>query len=245
MPFDNPAQTQSEPASSRLESRLRLLRNVPAGHLFIHEIYRSIQGESTHAGLPCVFVRLAVCQLRCSYCDTPHAFHSGSNLSRTEVRARTLALCQPGDLIEITGGEPLLQPEVLPLMRDLADSGHLILLETSGSVDVAPVDPRVRVILDIKTPGSGEAAANHWPNIDRLKPTDEVKFVIDSRADWEWSLQIIREYELCRRCPVLISPAFGQVLLPELARWILDSGLPLRLQIQLHKLIWNPSARGV
>src|SRR5271167_1987138 len=156
--------------------RLRPLQRKAAGTLVIHEIYRSLQGESTFAGLPCVFVRFTACHLRCVYCDTPHAFSQGETMSLDDVVARALALGD--DLVEITGGEPLLQLEVYPLMSRLADAGKTVLLETSGALDTDAVDPRVRIILDIKTPGSGEVATNVWSNLDRLKPTDEVKVVV-------------------------------------------------------------------
>jgi 7-carboxy-7-deazaguanine synthase len=223
--------------------RLKPLVGKPAGSLVVHEIYRSIQGESTFAGLPCVFVRLTACHLRCGYCDTPHAFHEGEILALEEVLVRALALGDP--LVEITGGEPLLQPEVLPMMTRLADEGRTVLLETSGAVDTAPVDPRVRIILDVKTPGSGEVEANCWANLDRLKPTDEVKFVICDRDDFDWSIGQIRAHRLADRCPVLIGAAFGRLDPAELAAWVLETGLPLRLQVQLHKILWDPSARGV
>lgn len=223
--------------------RLRPLLGKPAGMLVVHEIYRSIQGESTFAGLPCVFIRLTACHLRCRYCDTPHAFHEGTTLAVEEVAARALAL---GDrLVEITGGEPLLQAEVFPLMTRLADAGRTVLLETSGSLDIAPVDPRVRIILDLKTPGSGEAAANLWENLGRLRATDEVKFVVADRGDFEWSIEQIRAHRLIERCPILIAPVFGRIEPADLAGWVLDSGLPLRLQVQLHKVLWDPEARGV
>jgi 7-carboxy-7-deazaguanine synthase len=221
------------------------LRGKAVGTLVVHEIYRSLQGESTFAGLPCVFVRLTACHLRCVYCDTPHAFHQGETLSLDEVLARTLDLARPGDIVEVTGGEPLLQAEVYPLMARLADAGKTVLLETSGAVATDRVDPRVRVILDLKTPGSGEVAANVWANLDRLQPTDEVKFVICDRADFDWAASTIRAYRLHERCPVLLSAAFGRVAPTELAAWTLDSGLPVRLQVQLHKILWDPKARGV
>ena len=223
--------------------RLRPLAHKPAGSLVVHEIYRSLQGESTYVGLPCVFVRLTACHLRCGYCDTPHAFHEGRIISVDEVVGRALAF--GGNLVEVTGGEPLLQAEVYPLMTRLADAGRTVLLETSGGVDTSAVDPRVRVILDLKTPGSGEVAANVWSNLDRLRPTDEVKFVICDRADFDWSAAQVRAHGLADRCPVLISPAFGRVNPTDLAAWVLESGLPVRLQIQQHKILWNPSARGV
>ncbi len=223
--------------------RLRPLFGTAAGTLVVHEIYRSLQGESTFAGLPCVFVRLTACHLRCGYCDTPHAFNQGETMSVDGVVAQALAL---GDeLVEITGGEPLLQLEVYPLMSHLADAGKTVLLETSGAIDTSAVDPRVRVILDIKTPGSGEVEANVWSNLERLRPTDEAKFVVCDRADFDWSVGIVRKHHLIGRCPVLLSPAFGQVKPAELAEWILESRLPIRLQLQQHKILWDPLARGV
>lgn len=223
--------------------RLKPLEKKPPGALVVHEIYRSLQGESTFAGLPCVFVRLTACNLRCGYCDTPHAFTQGEVLSLDEVVERALALGD--DVVEITGGEPLLQPEVYPLMTRLADAGRTVLLETSGAVDTAQVDPRVHVILDLKTPGSGEVEANCWANLGRLKPTDEVKFVLCDRADFDWAVAQVREYGLTDRCPVLFSAAFGRVSPTELAAWVLESRLPVRLQVQLHKILWDPAARGV
>jgi 7-carboxy-7-deazaguanine synthase len=232
------------PAPGRTtDLRLKPLEGKPAGSLVVHEIYRSLQGESTFAGLPCVFVRLTACHLRCGYCDTPHAFHQGQTLTLDEVVARALAL---GDrLVEVTGGEPLLQPEALPLMTRLADAGRTVLLETSGALDIGPVDPRVHVILDLKTPGSGELEANLWENLARLKPSDEVKFVVCDRADFDWAVAQVRAHHLVDRCPVLLSPVSGRVSPSDLASWILQSGLPLRLQLQLHKILWGPSARGV
>jgi 7-carboxy-7-deazaguanine synthase len=223
--------------------RLKPLERKPAGTLVIHEIYRSLQGESTFAGLPCVFIRLTACHLRCVYCDTPHAFHQGETLGLDEVVDRALQL---GDsLVEITGGEPLLQSEVYPLMTRLADAGKTVLLETSGAIDTGRVDLRVRIILDVKTPGSGEVEANIWKNLDRLQPTDEVKFVICDRADFDWAVAVVREHRLIDRCPVLFSASFGQVSPTELAAWILESRLPVRLQLQQHKILWDPKARGV
>lgn len=223
--------------------RLRRLDGVPDGSLLIHEIYRSLQGESTFAGLPCVFVRLTACNLRCVYCDTAHAFHEGEPMTVDAVVDRVLAMGDP--LVELTGGEPLLQPGAVPLMARLADAGRTVLLETSGSIDTAAVDPRVRIILDLKTPGSGEVAANHWPNLPRLKATDEVKFVVADRYDFQWACACIAEHRLAERCPILMGPVFGKVTPAELAGWILDSGLPIRFQLQLHKVIWSPDARGV
>jgi 7-carboxy-7-deazaguanine synthase len=211
--------------------------------LKIHEIYRSLQGESSWAGQPCVFIRLTACHLRCSYCDTPHAFHQGEWIATEDVLNQALAF--PDTLVEVTGGEPLLQEEVYPLLRGLADAGRTVLLETSGACDTSRVDPRVRIILDVKTPGSGEEAANHWPNLDQLRPTDELKFVVCSRADFDWSARLIREKRLTERCTVLISPVAGQVDPTELAAWVLESGLQVKFQIQLHKLLWGAETRGV
>ncbi len=241
------AATDAPPAPaerpSPLSRRLRPLLGKPAGMLVVHEIYRSLQGEGLHAGLPCVFIRLTACHLRCGYCDTPHAFQQGEILALEDVVERVLAF---GDsLVEVTGGEPLLQPEALPLMTRLADAGRTVLLETSGAIDMSPVDPRVRIILDVKTPGSGEAGANDWSNLDRLMPKDEVKFVVCDRDDFLWAIDCVRRHRLTERCPVLFAPASGQVDPADLAAWILESGLPVRLQIQLHKLLWGPEARGV
>ncbi len=226
-----------------ISHRTALLRTVPAGELLIHEIYRSLQGESTFAGLPCVFVRLSVCDSRCSWCDTPHAFTQGERLSRGTVLERALAFDCP--LVEITGGEPLLQPDVFPLLTELCDAGKTVLLETSGAHDVSRVDPRVHIIADLKCPDSGECDRNFWPNLDRLKPTDEIKFVIASRRDWDWAAETIRSHGLDRRYHVLVSAAFGHITTRDLAEWVLASGLNMRMQLQMHKYIWDPTARGV
>ncbi len=213
------------------------------GELIVHEIYRSIQGESTFAGLPCVFVRLTACLARCTWCDTPHAFNEGKAVSLEEVIERVLAFGCP--LVEITGGEPLLQEETLPLMARLADAGLTVLLETSGLVSIEGVDPRVRVVMDIKCPGSGESANNLWTNLGHLKPVDEIKFVIASREDFDWMLEVVQRHELDRRFTVLVSGVFGAVEPVMLAEWVLESGLPLRMQLQMHKYIWAPETRGV
>jgi len=226
-----------------LARRLRPIADRPAGSLVVHEIYRSIQGESTYAGLPCTFVRLTACHLRCNYCDTAHAFNQGEALSVAAVLARTLAT---GDsLVEITGGEPLLQAEVYPLMTQLLNNGRTVLLETSGAVGTSAVDPRVVVILDVKTPGSGESASNVAANWDRLRPTDEVKYVVSSRGDFDWSVAHIREHAIHDRAVILMGAVHGRVNPTDLAAWVLASGLPIRLQIQLHKILWAPDARGV
>lgn len=223
--------------------RLALLHDKPAGQLLIHEIYRSLQGESAWAGLPCVFVRTAVCDARCTWCDTPHAFNQGEAMTVEAVVEKVHSLDCP--LVEVTGGEPLLQAEVLPLMARLADAGMRVLLETSGAHDVGPVDRRVHIIMDLKCPDSGECENNRWANLDVLKPGDEIKFVIASQRDFDWAVEIVKKYDLADRFPLLCSPVFGTVSPRQLAEWILDSGLQLRMQLQLHKLIWDPKARGV
>jgi 7-carboxy-7-deazaguanine synthase len=223
--------------------RVALLQTKPVGQLLIHEIYRSVQGESTFAGLPCVFVRLTVCDARCVWCDSPHAFNQGSPYPLDEIVRRVQAYHCP--LVEITGGEPLLQEEVLPLMTQLADQGLTVLLETSGAHDVSRVDARVHIIMDLKCPDSGEWANNYWPNLDMLKPTDQIKFVIASRRDFDWTVQTIRDHDLDRRFTVLLSPVFGAVEPVDLANWLLAAELQVRMQLQLHKYIWDPQARGV
>jgi 7-carboxy-7-deazaguanine synthase len=228
---------------SSTAQRLQPLANKPAGTLLIHEIYRSAQGESTWAGLPCVFVRLAVCDLRCTWCDTPHAFTQGTLWRPDDIVARVRSFATP--LVEITGGEPLLQPEVFPLMTSLADLGLTVLLETSGARDIAPVDRRVHIIMDLKCPDSGECAQNRWDNLRLLKKTDEIKFVIASRADFDWAAETIGSHQLQKRFTVLLSPAFGLATPRELAGWLLESGLQVRMQLQMHKYIWEPNARGV
>jgi len=225
------------------DHRLRPLDDLKPGELLVHELYRSIQGESSYAGLPCVFVRTSVCNLRCRWCDTPYAFNQGSKIPRADVLAKVLSLDTP--LVELTGGEPLLQAEVLPLMSELCDAGKTVLLETSGSITVEPVDRRVHIILDLKCPDSGESEANLWSNLDVLKPTDEVKFVVASDRDWYWAAETVKRLKLESRFTVQISAAFGEVTLKQLAEWILQSGLNVRLQIQAHKYIWDPKERGV
>lgn len=224
--------------------------------LRINEIFHSIQGEGTRAGLPCVFVRLTGCHLRCAYCDTEYAFHEGGWMSLDEVVARVRAYsCS---FVEVTGGEPLLQPDVHPLLARLADEYPTVALETSGALSIAQVAPRVIRIVDVKTPSSGESHRNLYENLDLLTPRDELKFVIGDRRDYEWSRELVRTRELARRCVVLFSPVLGLPvpdphlrlhqghLAPErLARWILEDGLNVRLSLQLHKYIWSPAARGV
>lgn len=211
--------------------------------ILINEIFQSIQGESSFMGMPCVFVRLTGCNLRCTWCDTEYAFYEGRPMSVDEIlnEVRTYACT----LVEVTGGEPLAQEGALELMRRLADDGYEVLLETGGSLSIAKVDPRVRRIVDLKCPGSGMHKQMLWENIGLLKPTDEVKFVIASREDFDWSVAVITRYGLLSRCAVLMSPVFGEVQPVDLARWILDSKLPVRFQLQMHKYIWEPEARGV
>ena len=212
--------------------------------LTINEIYRSIQGESTWAGLPCVFVRLTFCDLRCSYCDTAYAFYAGSKMTLPEIIARVLAFeCS---LVEITGGEPLLQRNVLPLMKELCDLGKTVLIETSGAHDISEIDPRVHRIMDLKTPGSGESKRNRYENIAHLAPRDEVKFVIGSREDYLWSKQKLAEFSLLERCgTVLFSPIFGRIDPREIVDWMLEDNLKVRFQLQMHKFIWAPETKGV
>jgi 7-carboxy-7-deazaguanine synthase len=211
--------------------------------LKVCETFYSILGESTSAGLPAFFIRLTGCNLRCRYCDTAYAYEGGRRMSVAAlVKA---ALAHPTGLVLVTGGEPLLQAETLPLLSRLADAGLTPLLETNGSLPIAQVDVRVQRILDLKCPGSGMAKHNHWDNLQVLTPRDEVKFVVSDRADFTWALKVVRKYQLTARLPVLISPVFGEVGPQEAAAWILDSGLPLRLNLQLHKYIWGPEARGV
>jgi 7-carboxy-7-deazaguanine synthase len=212
--------------------------------LTINEIYFSIQGESTWAGLPCVFVRLTFCDLRCTYCDTEYAFYEGKKQTLGEIADAVLGYDCP--LVEITGGEPLLQKNVFPLMTLLADAGRTVLLETSGAHDISEVDPRVHRIMDLKTPGSGEVERNLFSNLEYLTPRDEVKFVIGSRADYEWSRALVREHQLAERCrAVLFSPIFGRIDPREIVEWVLADNLPVRFQLQMHKFIWTPTQRGV
>ena len=212
--------------------------------LTINEIYRSIQGESTWAGLPCVFVRLTFCDLRCSYCDTAYAFYAGNKMTVPEIIERVLAFsCS---LVEITGGEPLLQKNVLPLMKQLCDLGKTVLIETSGAHDISGIDPRVYRIMDLKTPGSGETERNRYQNIPYLTKNDEVKFVIGSREDYLWSREKIAEFDLSERCgTVLFSPMFGRIEPREIVEWLLEDNLAVRFQLQMHKFIWSPEMKSV
>ena len=212
--------------------------------LTVYEIYTSIQGESTHAGRPCTFVRLAACDLRCAWCDTPYAFSGGRKMSVEEVVSRVSELGCP--LVELTGGEPLLQKGAIPLMQRLLATGHQVLLETGGHVSVAEVPEPVVRIVDVKCPGSGEAGRMHWPNLDLLRPHDEVKFVLKDRADYEYARDVVRRHGLATKvAAVLFSPVHGVLDPQQLAEWILEDHLPARLQLQLHKYIWSPETRGV
>jgi 7-carboxy-7-deazaguanine synthase len=211
----------------------------------VTEIFYSIQGESSYAGLPCAFVRLTYCNLRCVWCDSEYTFAGGEELSVDAVLERVRAYACP--LVEVTGGEPLVQKrECCELVRRLCDGGYTVLVETGGGLDVSPLDARAVKILDVKCPGSGEAGRNHWPNLERLGPRDEVKFVVKDRADFDYALGVIDRYRLGERAPeVLISPVWGAVAWADLAAWVLASGVRARLQLQLHKLIWGAEARGV
>jgi 7-carboxy-7-deazaguanine synthase len=212
--------------------------------LTINEIFYSIQGESTYAGRPCVFVRLTACDLRCSWCDTAYAFHEGRKQSLDEVLAEVERLDCP--LVEVTGGEPLLQDDVYPLMQSLLDRGRTVLLETGGHRSTANVPRSVITILDVKCPGSGEAHRNDWSNLDRLRPHDEVKFVVKDRADYEYARDVITKHRLGGRvAAVHLSPVHGVMDLRQLSEWAMADRLPARLQVQLHKYIWDPDTRGV
>lgn len=212
--------------------------------LTINEIFHSIQGESTFAGEPCVFVRLTACDLRCAWCDTPYAFTEGRKRTIDDVLAEVERCGCP--LVEVTGGEPLLQAEVYPLMERLLASGKTVLLETGGHISTERVPAAVITILDVKCPGSGESAKTHWPNLERLSPADQVKFVIQDRTDYEYARDVVRRHRLGERASgVLFSPVHGVLDPKTLAAWVLEDRLPVRLQLQIHKLIWGADARGV
>lgn len=212
--------------------------------LTVNEIYQSVQGESTWAGLPCVFVRLTFCDLRCTYCDTEYAFYEGNKMTLEEIVDKVRDFGCP--LVEVTGGEPLLQPNCVPLLARLCDAGFTVLLETSGSHDIAPVDARVHRIMDLKTPSSGECGRNLYVNIAHLTERDEVKFVVGSREDYEWTREKMREHDLAARVrAVLLSPVFGKISPSDIVAWMLEDKLPARFQLQMHKFIWEPRARGV
>ena len=205
--------------------------------LRLTEIFFSLQGEAARAGLPTVFVRLTGCPLRCTWCDTTYSFTGGAPVTIASVLAEVAKY--PARQVCVTGGEPLSQKECLPLLIALCDAGYDVSLETSGALDIAPVDPRVSCIMDLKAPDSGESAKNLWANLTHLKPRDEIKIVIASREDYEWAREVLLAHRLDARCPVLFSPAQGSIEPAELASWILEDGLPVRFQLQLHKLLWG------
>jgi 7-carboxy-7-deazaguanine synthase len=215
-----------------------------SSNLKVNEIFFSIQGESTSAGLPCVFVRLTYCNLRCVYCDTEYAFYEGKDMTIDEVIAEVEKYnCK---LVEVTGGEPLMQEGVHELMTKLCDKGYSVMIETGGSLPIENIDKRVKIIMDLKTPCSKMMKKNRYENIQYLKPVDEVKFVVGSREDYEWTKDIISKYNLTERAgQVLISPVFGEIENIDLAEWILKDNLKVRFQIQMHKYIWHPETRGV
>jgi len=220
-----------------------------AEFLRVTEIFHSIQGESTWAGVPCTFVRLTGCPLRCTWCDTEYAFHGGEKLTLDEIIARVDAIGTP--VVELTGGEPLIHRNAFRLADRLLERGYTVLVETSGAVDVSPLDPRVHKIMDLKCPGSGEVARNLWSNLDHLTERDEVKFVLVDRADYEWARDVIRERGLDARVragtlrAILFSPVWDTLDFQDLAEWILEDRLPVRYQIQLHKVIWGANVPGV
>jgi 7-carboxy-7-deazaguanine synthase len=239
-------QVDLETSSSQLPShfacevrRARMFREKV--RMRITEIYQSIQGESSYAGLPCVFVRTTGCDLRCSWCDSEFTFTGGTRMSIDQILSEVEKY--PCELVELTGGEPLLQPEIYELATRLADAGHTVLIETGGHRDISKLDPRVIRIMDLKCPASGESEKNLWSNIEHLRPVDEVKFVIADREDYEWTLKTIREHGLEDRVKILISTAFGMVDPAEVVSWMLKDKLRARFQLQLHKYVWAPEER--
>ena len=211
--------------------------------LYINEIFFSIQGESDYAGLPCVFLRLTYCNLRCSYCDTEYAFFEGAWYSPDDIVQEIKKYnCK---LVEVTGGEPLLQENVLPFMTRLCDEGFNVLIETGGHMSIKDIDNRVKRIMDVKCPSSGESSKMHWSNMEHLNNHDQVKFVIGNLEDYEFTKEIIARYKLNKTCTVLLSPVFDELNSQELAEWILKDNLPVRMQLQMHKFIWQPETRGV
>lgn len=211
--------------------------------LKVNEIYYSVQGESSKAGLPCIFVRLTYCNLRCSYCDTEYAFYEGNDFSiDTIIEQIKKYNCK---LVEITGGEPLVQEECLPLMEKLCDMGYEVMIETGGSLPIEKIDERVSVIMDLKCPSSKMMQKNRYENINHLKAIDEVKFVIGTREDYDWCKKIIKEYNLSEKCHILFSVVFGKLKPIDLVNWILEDNLSVRFQLQMHKIIWEPTKKGV
>lgn len=219
-------------------------RVANADTVMVKEIYLSLQGESTHQGLLCAFVRLTGCHLRCSYCDSEFAFRGGTRRTTRDVVEEVLAMKTP--MVEVTGGEPLLQPGVYPLMEQFLDAGLTVLLETSGAIDVRLVPDAVHAIVDMKTPSSGEVDRNDYRNFESMDARDELKFVIGSREDFDWSVKLINEHQLTRRpFGMLFSSVFEKLHPQQLAQWIIDARLPVRFQLQQHKYVWEPNARGV
>lgn len=211
--------------------------------LKVNEIYFSIQGESSYAGLPCVFIRLSYCNLRCTYCDTEYAFYEGKDLNIDEIFEQVNKFgCK---LVEITGGEPLVQKETLELMSFFCDKGYTVMLETGGSLSIEEIDRRVKIIMDLKCPSSGMVKKNLYANINHLKPEDEIKFVIGNKEDYDWSKNIIEKHKLTGKCEVLFSVVFGMLQPVRLVEWILEDKLNVRFQLQMHKFIWEPTAKGV
>ncbi|MDP2303267.1 MAG: 7-carboxy-7-deazaguanine synthase QueE [Ignavibacteria bacterium] len=211
--------------------------------LKVNEIYYSVQGESSKAGLPCIFIRLTYCNLRCTYCDTEYAFYEGKDYSIEEIISEIKKYnC---NLVEVTGGEPLVQTESVQLMKQLCDDGYEVMIETGGSLPIEQIDKRVSVIMDLKCPSSKMMKKNRYENIKHLKTIDEVKFVIGSQEDYEWSKNIIKEYELNKKCQLLFSVVFNSLEPVTLVNWILEDDLPVRFQLQMHKIIWDPTKKGV
>ena len=213
---------------------------ISAAQLRITEIFFSLQGETSRIGLPTVFIRLTGCPLRCSYCDTSYAFTGGTSMALTDILERVAAYAPR--YVTVTGGEPLAQKNCLLLLKMLCDAGYRVSLETGGALDIAEVDPRVMRILDIKTPASGEEAKNRWENLDALSQNDEIKFVLCDEDDYRWAKDVLDQQRLAERCEVLFSPAQGALDPTDLAEWILRDRLPVRFQLQLHKILWNNEA---
>ena len=211
--------------------------------LTVNEVFFSVQGEGTRAGRPCVFVRLTGCPLRCAWCDTAYAFHEGDRREEDALLAQLEGF--PCRLVQVTGGEPLAQPAAFAFITRLLDQGFEVLVETSGHISLEPLDPRAVAVMDIKAPGSGESHRTEWSNLDRLKRTDELKLVLLDRRDYEWARDLLRARALAERCTVLFSPVHGVLDPGQLARWVLDDGLPVRVQVQLHKYLWPGVERGV
>ena len=211
--------------------------------LKVNEIYYSIQGESSYTGLPCIFIRLTYCNLRCTYCDSEYTFHDGNNMSINDILETIKQYsCK---LVEVTGGEPLVQKECITLLKKLVDLDYEVLLETSGSLTIKDVPKQVINIIDFKCPSSGMKKKNHWDNINYLKPNDEVKFIIEDREDYEWAKIKIRQYNLNKKSKILMSPSYNKIEEKEIAEWILRDNLNVKFQIQLHKIIWKDTDKGV